>query len=142
MADTVTTYTIYPAQASGTSGGSSWRQVMRFTNKSDGTGESAVAKVTLSNLLSTNSRTVTKLTIYRIKYDIKGMDLTISFDRSGGSTPTFQLDSGGDGDLNFTPYGGVTDQGTGNTGNLLFTTSGQAAGSSYDVTIEFVKKIN
>ena len=56
--------------------------VMKFTNISDGTGESAVTKVDVS-ALAVNPITgepCTSVSIQRIQYDVRGMDVKILWD--------------------------------------------------------------
>ena len=71
MADAVTSQTIVNTEK---------RVVMKFTNLSDGSGESAVKKVDASTL-GTNSigTTCSNVTIDQIWYDIGGMRLAIYF---------------------------------------------------------------
>lgn len=139
MADAVSTYTIYPQQTTGTSTSGSRRQVMSFTNLSDGTGESAVKKVDITTLVGPNAATVTHLSIVSIQYNVQGMQLEVYFDRTS-PIPIARLQ--GYGKLCFRKSGGFVDSGTGATGSLMFTTAGQASNASYDIVIEFIKHTN
>lgn len=138
MADAVETYTMFPEPKIGTSTKQSRRQVMKFTNLSDGTGESAVTKIDISTLLGPRGVAPTKLSIQKIQYDITGMEVYIYYDQTT-DTPIAKI-SGGAGCLDFTAYGGLVDVGTGGTGDVLFTTNGHSSGDSYDITIDFIKK--
>ena len=74
MADAVTSQTLIdgPTQA-----------VMKFTNISDGSGESAVKKVDVSALATnTNGDACTEVTIERIWWQCIGMKVQILFDAS------------------------------------------------------------
>ena len=71
MADAVTSQTIIDTEK---------RVVMKFTNLSDGNGESAVKKVDVSALTSHPDGTAcSNITIDQIWYDIGGMRLLIDF---------------------------------------------------------------
>ena len=72
MADTVTSQTIQDGEKVA---------VMKFTNVSDGTGESAVKKVDVS-ALTTNSagESCTKVSVARIYWATRGMGVNIEFD--------------------------------------------------------------
>lgn len=137
MADAVTTYTLFPEPKVGTSTKQSRRQVMKFTNISDGTGEAAVVKVNIANLVGPNGVTPTKVRIDKIQYAVFGMVVYIYADQTT-DTPIAALQ--GTGDLDIKDAGGIVDVGTGGTGAITFTTTGHSAGDSYDITIEFIKK--
>ena len=72
MADAVTSQTIQDGEK---------RAILKFTNASDGTGESAVKKVDVS-ALATNSRgqTCTEVSIARIYWATVGMSVKMEFD--------------------------------------------------------------
>ena len=72
MADTVTSQTIQDGQR---------KAVMKFTNVSDGTGESAVAKVDVSALqANANGDSCTGVTVQRIYLATRGMGVNLFFD--------------------------------------------------------------
>lgn len=137
MADAVQTFTIYPEPKVGTSTSQSRRQVMKFTNLSDGTGESGVTKIDISTLVGPNGVAPTKLSILKIQYHIAGMAVKVYFDR------TTDINIGilnGFGCIDYTKDGGLVDIEAGDTGDVLFTTVGHTSGDTYDITIEFIKK--
>ena len=74
MADTVTTQTIQDGERTA---------VLKFTNVSDGTGESAVKKVDVSALASNSAgKECTEVHIQRIYWATVGMSVKLEFDAS------------------------------------------------------------
>lgn len=107
--------------------------VMKFTNLSDGTGESAVLKVDVSALSGAPS----SVKINKVHYTVQGMVLTMLWD---ATTDVRILDLSGDGCFDFTGFGGLQNNaGTGVTGDILFTTSGHSSGDLYSVILEMAK---
>lgn len=106
------------------------RVVKVFTNVSDGTGESAVQKVDISGLTGTP----TAVKINRVIYDCSGMQVRVLFDHTTDDTA---LVLSGNGELDFTPYGGLKDPASdGGTGDILFTTIGHTSGDSYTIILD------
>lgn len=105
--------------------------VMKFTNTSDGTGESAVLKVDVSALGATGVK------INTIRYSVAGMVLRLLWDATSDVTI---VDLQGDGCLDCTGFGGLPNNaGTGVTGDILATTIGASSGDSYTIIIEMQK---
>ena len=136
MADAVTSQTIVNTEK---------RVVMKFTNLSDGSGESAVKKVDASTL-GTNSigTTCSNVTIDQIWYDIGGMRLAIYFD---ASTSALALTVGGSaaagnvqGHMDFRSFGGIKNNASSPTGDIDFTTSGHTNLDHYTVILEMRKQ--
>lgn len=74
-----------------------------------------------------------KIKLEEIWWTINGYNyVLLSFDR--GTDVTIDYYSG-QGYMDYKPYGGKIDNGTGGTGDLLLTTSGGAAGSNYSFII-------
>lgn len=124
MADTVSTKVI--------SNGSSLYAV-QFNCLSDGTGESAVVKVDISGLTGPNGVECTKTAIVGIFWNIGGFtsirlywdhttDLTIA-QMSGSSL------------LDYSGMGKNGDTGTGDTGDIVLTSSGAVSGASYTIVL-------
>lgn len=134
MADAVTSQTLIdgPTQA-----------VMKFTNISDGTGESAVKKVDVSALsTNTNGDACTEVTIERIWWQCIGMKVQILFD---ASTDAFCIELGENqsGDHDYTYFGGLTNNaGSGKTGDVMFTTVGHTSADTYTIILQMRKKYN
>jgi len=126
MADAVAAQTILD---------SSKKVVMKFTNISDGTGESTVKKVDVSAL--TPAGTLVKIT--KITFTTDGMAVQILWDATS-NVLAYVLAKDQSGALYFQKFGGlVNNAGTGVTGDILFTTTGHTAGDSYSIILEMDK---
>lgn len=107
--------------------------VMKFTNTSDGTGESAVLKVDVSTLVGAPSL----IKIKRIRYSVAGMVARLLWDATADVTI---VDLQGDGILDCECFGGlINNAGAGVTGDILLTTVGHSSGDSYTIILEMVK---
>jgi hypothetical protein len=123
--------------------------VYRFTNLSDGTGETGVTKVDATNAATNGwvyySQSVAPgvhLKILRVRYDIKGMGVRIQFHATSNADA---LILGGFGIHDFKDTGGLQNPGTvalaGSTGSIDFTTVGAASGNSYFIELEMTKGV-
>lgn len=111
--------------------------IVHLTNESDGSGESAVVKIDKSTLAMADGSVPTKLTIDEIQYSVQGFNfVTLAYDADADDTIAVLS---GDGVKTF-PGGLVDPQSTGAVGDVILTTNGGAAGSSYDITIVARKK--
>jgi len=107
--------------------------VIKLTNLSDGSGESAVLKVDVSTLLGAPSR----VRIKRVHYSVAGMVATLLWD---ATTDVRILDLQGDGTFDCSEFGGLyNNAGAGVTGDILLTTSGAALNESYSIILEMIK---
>ena len=136
MADAVTSQTIVDTEK---------RVVMKFTNLSDGNGESAVKKVDVSALTAHPDGTAcSQVTIDQIWYDIGGMRLSIYF---AASTNALALTLGGSaaagnvsGHMDFRSFGGVKNTlASGYDGDIDLTTHGHTAHDHYTIVLELSK---
>lgn len=113
---------------------------MKFTNTSDGSGESAVLKVDVSALSPAASR----VSIARIIYNSTGMVTRLLWD---ADTDVTCIDLAGDGDMCFDlgpckEFRGLTNNaGTGITGDVNFTTIGHTTGDSYSIVLVMRKTL-
>lgn len=124
MADAVTSQTLFD---------SAKNVVMKFTNLSDGNGESAVTKVDVSAL----SPAATKVSIQEIWYHTGGMVVTLLWD---ADTDVTILNLQGDGYMDFRRFGGLSNNaGTGVTGDILVTTTGHTSGDTYTLILDMQK---
>ena len=131
MADTVSSQTLVDTDK---------RVVVKFTNLSDGNGESAVKKVDVSALSGAPS----KVPIDQIWYDIGGMRVQIDFDATtnvpalilGGSAAAGNVQ----GHLDFRSFGGIKNNaGSGVTGDIDISTSGHTNLDHYTIILELRK---
>jgi len=140
MADTVATTWIHPANWDGNTPPANhvgWKRVIvNLTGLSDGSGESDVKKVDISNLKNAQGEVVTRTVVERIDYNIAGLTVFLEWDRApheviavlggaagaaAGSLRQHRAD----------PSDGISD----GTGDILVTTSSATSGDSYDVTL-------
>lgn len=111
------------------------KAVMKFTNVSDGTGESAVLKVDVSALVGAPTR----VKIDRIYYATSTMSVRILWDATT-DVDAFTIGAFQTGILDFTGIGGlINNAGTGVTGDIMFTTIGAASGANYSIILEMSK---
>lgn len=131
MADAVTTQTIIDGERN---------CVMKFTNVSDGTGESAVAKVDVSALASNAAGVAcSEVRVMRVSHAIVGMSVQMFLDASS-NVLLMELAESSNGHMDFKDFGGLPNNaGSGKTGDILFTTKGHSSGDTYSITLEMVK---
>ena len=131
MADAVTSQTIIDGERN---------CVMKFTNVSDGTGESAVAKVDVSALASNAAGVAcSEVRVMRISHAVVGMSVQLFFDASS-NVLLAELAESSNGHMEFADFGGIPNNaGSGKTGDILFTTKGHSSGDTYSIVIEMVK---
>ena len=131
MADTVTSQTIQDGDKIA---------VLKFTNASDGTGESAVKKVDVS-ALSSNSlgQSCTSVSIARIYWACVGMRVNIEFDAST-NVLAIPLPADSTGDEYYDLFSGIPNNaGSGKTGDIDFTTVGHSDGDAYAIILVLTK---
>ena len=128
MADTVTSQTL--TDTSGV------KTVIKFTNSSDGTGESLVNKFDASEL--TFMTEDGERTLSKINWSINTADsksgVEVIWDGATNSTACF-LSGQGYWDLN-TDGNGITNNATTPTGDILFSTKNFANGDNYTIILE------
>jgi len=131
MADAVTSQTIIDGEKN---------CVMKFTNVSDGTGESAVAKVDVSALAANSEGTsCSEVRVMRISHAIVGMSVQL-FLNATSNVLLVELAESSNGHMDFKDFGGLPNNaGSGKNGDILFTTKGHSSGDTYSITLEMVK---
>ena len=131
MADAVATQTLLDGER---------MAIMKFTNLSDGTGESKVLKVDVSTLTSSASgKACDGVTITKIHASTHGLEVQIYWDATTDvfcwcvpQNSTYTMD--------FEKFGGLTNNaGAGVTGDVLFSTADATAGDFYTIVLEMVK---
>ena len=130
MADAVTSQIVFDGTRTA---------VMKFTNISDGTGESAVLKVDVSALTGFQGKTCTGVNIVTLDAMTVGMGVDILWD---ATTDVICYTIGADQfvSFDFARFGGITNNaGSGKTGDLMFTTVGATAGDRYTIVLEMTK---
>jgi hypothetical protein len=119
--------------------------VMKFTNLSDGTGESSVNKVDISALAASNAGlTPSRATIEQIWYDIGGMRVALEWNATtnvvaavlGGSAAAGNVS----GYMDFRSFGGIKNtEASGADGDIDLTTSGHTNLDHYTVVLQLRK---
>jgi len=132
MADAVTSQTIIDGPKTA---------VMKFTNISDGTGESAVTKVDVSALsASADGDTCTGVVIERLWWQCIGMKVQILWDATSDQF-CIELGENQSGNHDYTIFGGLTNNaGSGKTGDVQFTTVGATANDTYTIILYLRKE--
>lgn len=102
------------------------KSVFVFMNASDGTAESAVTKVDISTLPGAP----TKVRISKMKWSVSGMVVKVYFDHT---TDDLVSVLSGDGEISQPLEDPAS---AGGTGDILFTTIGAVANSSYMIEME------
>ena len=127
MADAVTSQTIQDGQKTA---------VLKFTNVSDGTGESAVKKVDVSALEANHAgEACTSVSVARIYWATRGMGVNLEFDTSTNVLLT-GLPADSTGDEYYDLFSGIPNNaGSGVTGDIDFTTVGHSSGDTYSIIL-------
>jgi len=112
--------------------------VMKFTNISDGSGESAVKKVDVSALQtqSGSDATCTGVTIDCIWYECNGMSVDLLWD---ASTDVIAWTLSGYGYFDFRSAGPLVNNASSPTGDIMFTTTGAGSGDRYAIMLKMTK---
>ena len=127
MADAVTSQTIQDGQKTA---------VLKFTNVSDGTGESAVKKVDVSALEANHAgKACTSVSVARIYWATRGMGVNLEFDATTNVLLT-GLPADSTGDEYYDLFTGIPNNaGSGVTGDIDFTTVGHSSGDTYSIIL-------
>ena len=131
MADAVTSQTIQDDNR---------KAVLKFTNISDGSGESAVTKIDVS-ALQANSKgdSCTEVAISKIWWQCVGMGVQLLNDATS-DTLIIALSPDSNGMHDYPPFSGIPNNaGSGKTGDVQFTTIGASSGETYTVILEVIK---
>ena len=132
MADAVTSQTIQDGARVA---------ILKFTNVSDSSGESAVVKVDVSALSADplTGKSCSSVTVSKIQYVTFGMSVKIEFDASTNVLIAHLPENYSD-VLDFSDFSGIPNNaGSGKTGDIVFTTVGHASGDSYTIVMTVIK---
>jgi hypothetical protein len=131
MADNVTTQTILDGER---------LVIQKFTDISDGTGETAVVKVDVATLNpDTYGHACNGVKINRIWSAVHGLEVRILWDATT-DVLAWTATSNGPYLMDFSSFGGISNNsGAGKTGNISFTTHAPTAGGSYAIVLECIK---
>ena len=131
MADTVTSQTIQDGER---------KAVLKFTNISDGSGESAVTKIDVSALAKNSAgSSFTEVAISKIWWQCVGMGVELLNDATT-DTLIIALSPDSNGMHDYSSFSGIpNDAGSGKTGDVKFTTIGASNTDTYTVIVEVLK---
>ena len=118
--------------------------LVKLTNISDGSGESAVTKVDVSTLAKSRSGDdCSRVNIEEIYYDIFGMRVDLLWNASSNKICKVLGSNGAhttSGYMDFRDFGGITNNaGSGINGDLLLTTTGHTDGDHYTIILKLSK---
>ena len=131
MADAVTSQTILDGER---------LFIAKFTNISDGTGETAVTKIDVSTLARNSFNLACNgVKINRIWANTHGMEVRILWDATTDQF-AWQIPQNSNYLMDFSSFGGIPNNaGAGKTGNLLFSTADASSGDMYSIVLECLK---
>lgn len=115
------------------------RHVIQCTNYSDGTGEDDAIKVKRKDMLTTSGNIPSKLVVEKVWYQIAGLTVTIAYNNEN-EDEICRLYSG-EGEIDFTKFGGFvpadesTSGDTFESGDIVFTTTNESSGDSYNIIL-------
>ena len=114
--------------------------IAKYTNISDGTGETAVVKVDVSTLNpSASGNACNGVKINKIWMTVHGMEVRILWD-ADVNLLAWQATSNGPYLMDFSSFGGISNNsGTGSNGDIAFSTHDATAGDSYAIILECIK---
>lgn len=126
MVDAVTTQTLFQGDK---------QVIMKFTNVSDGTGETNVVKVNVANLAKYQGASCVAVQIDKIYAMTHGMELRLNWEASTPqvimTVPQNVMNT-----MTFDEFGGIDNNaGAGKTGNITFTTVDHSAGDMYTIIL-------
>ena len=114
--------------------------VMKFTNVSDGTGESNVVKVDVSALSSYQGQPCVQVDIERIYASTHGMGVDVKWD-ANTDVLAFTIPQNTMQFWDLSEFGGLTNNsGAGKTGDVLFSTYDSSNGDRYTIIL-YLRKI-
>ena len=131
MADAVTSQTILDGER---------LFIAKFTNISDGTGETAVTKIDVTTLARNSFNLACNgVKINRIWASTHGMEVRILWDATTDQF-AWMIPQNTTYNMNFDSFGGIPNNaGAGSNGNLLFTTVDTSSGDMYTIVLECLK---
>lgn len=141
MADETTVKYLWPPNFDGNPpepGQPGWIKArVQLTGISDGTGESAVKKIDISDLRRPDGQAVVKTALLDLKYDAFGFtSIKLEWDRAPKEVMAV-LAGNNSGELDYSKSGGLVEQSDGSdgTGDILLTTAGATSGDSYNIIL-------
>lgn len=140
MPDTVVVEYLYPPkmlEGSWDEKSGNRNVVVHLNGISDGTGETDIIKVYLSDLKTPSKNVPKRTSVVDIKWRISHMNVLLEWDRAPHAViARLNGANGSDGCFDWSHIGGKLDAGDDDrTGNILLTSSNVVAGDTYDITM-------
>lgn len=114
------------------------RVIVQMSCLSDGTGESNVVKIDMSDLKTHSGKVPGRTAVEWIEFDVVGITCLLEWDRSPHAE-IIRIDANGVSISNrrdWMQFGGKVDPGGDDrTGDILMTTTNASSGDSYDITL-------
>lgn len=131
MADAVTSQTILDGER---------LFIAKFTNISDGTGETAVVKIDVATLAPNSFNLACNgVKINKIWANTHGMEIRILWDATTDQF-AWMIPQNSTYNMDFSSFGGIPNNaGAGKTGNIAFSTADASAGDMYTIVLECLK---
>lgn len=136
MADLVQVKYVYPPNYNDAPNPVPTRKVVvGMVGVSDGTGETKVTKVRLTDLMKHDGSTPTRTAVERIQGNVNGMTVVLGWDRAAAAG--IYMLGPGNYDLDFRSAGGLVDPGEegDRTGDIFLTSSYADSGDSYNLVL-------
>ena len=109
--------------------------IMKFTNNSDGTGETAVKRVDVATLTPYQGQACVAVQIDKIYGLTHGMEVRMLWEATANVTILTYPQNNAQ-TLDFNEFGGLSNNaGSGVTGNILFTTLDASSGDTYTIIL-------
>ena len=114
--------------------------ILKFTNVSDGTGQSAAVLVDVDSLSADphTGKACTGVTLQTITFSNIGMGVELLWDATA-NVPLLNLPQDWEDTIDFSAFGIPNNAGGGKTGDILVTTVGATAGDTYLLVITLTK---
>lgn len=114
--------------------------VLKFTNVSDGTGQSEAVLVDVSSLAAdpVTKQACTGVTLQKITFSNIGMGVELLWDATT-NVPLLNLPQDWEDTIDFSDFGIPNNSGAGSTGDILVTTVGANASDTYLLVITVTK---
>ena len=131
MADAVTSQTLLDGER---------LFIAKFTNISDGTGETAVTKIDVATLAANSfGLACNGVKINKIWANTHGMEIRILWDATTDQF-AWMIPQNSTYNMDFSSFGGIPNNaGAGKTGNIAFSTADASAGDMYTIVLECLK---
>lgn len=114
-----------------------WKRIkVNLTCLSDGTGETDIRKIDISELRNSKGEVANRTKLIHADYNVSGLNVLLEWDRAPHKEMARLLGASGAVSGNIKEPRYDDSDGTDGTGDILLTTTGATAGDGYDITLE------